>query len=364
MSKTPQKNPVTLADIAASAGVSKATVSNVFSHPERVRQALRERVEATADSLGYAGPDPKGRLLNSGKVNAIGYVPTGAYGICAAFSSEYVRDLLHGVSLVCEETGASLTLVSTTGAAITPAAAIRGAIVDGLILGSLEEAEFIETARRRNMPLVLMDEDGGSDISSVRIDDRGGARLATEHLLELGHRRFVVMTVLRQQDQSARFHAPTGSPPLMPGAYPIEVERLAGVGDALSAKGLSIDNVPIVESGAGPGNAVGSAREGASVLFDNVTDATAVLALSDALALAALDEASRRGIDVPNDLSVVGFDDVPEAAPARPPLTTIAQPTEEKGRVAARLLFEGGPPRQVVLPVSLVVRSSTAPPRA
>jgi len=358
------KSPVTMLDVANAAGVSKASVSNVLNHPERVRPGLRKRIEAAAQSLGYSGPDPKGRLLSSGKVNAIGFVPSGAYGICAAFSSAYMRDLLHGVSQVCEDYGASLTLVSTTGAVVSSSAAIRGAIVDGFILGSIEEAEFAETARRRNLPFVLMDEDGGSDASSVRIDDRGGARQATEHLIELGHRRFVVMTILRREDRAAQVHVPTGSPPRFLAAYPIEVQRLKGVADALSELGISINDVPIVESGAGPGTSIGSAREGAALLFDNLGDATAIVALADALALAALDEASRRGIDVPNDLSVVGFDDVPEAALARPPLTTIAQPTEEKGRVAARLLFEGGPPRQVVLPVSLVVRSSTAPPRA
>ena len=99
------------------------------------------------------------------------------------------------------------------------------------------------------------------------------------------------------------------------------------------------------------------------MLLDNAPEATAVIALGDTQELAVLSEARRRGIIVPRDLSVVGFDDPPEAARTDPPLTTIVQPTIEKGRVAARILFEGGPPRQVVLPVKLVVRSSTAPPR-
>jgi DNA-binding LacI/PurR family transcriptional regulator len=100
------------------------------------------------------------------------------------------------------------------------------------------------------------------------------------------------------------------------------------------------------------------------MLLDNAPDVTAVLAMADPQALGVLSEARQRGIDVPRDLSVVGFDDLPEAAFADPPLTTIATPTIEKGRAAASILFEGGPPRQVVLPVELVVRASTAPPRA
>ena len=354
------KDAVTLRDVANAARVSKATVSNVFSRPERVRPELRARIEAVASELGYAGPDPKGRLLSSGKFNAIGFLPAGAYGICGAFSSDYVRDFLHGVSEVCEEHGASLTLVS--GMDDKRAAGIKNALVDGFILGSEEDAALVATAERRGVPIVLMDEGGGPDVSSVRIAEADGARQATQHLLDLGHRRFTIMTVLRQQDRAAVFHAPTGSRRKLVAAYSAELERLAGVAEALAAAGVSINDVPIVESGADRGASVGSATEGASLLLDKVAGATAVIALADSLALAMLKEAHRRGIDVPKELSVVGFDDAPNAASSNPPLTTVAQPTEEKGRVAARLLLENGPPRQVVLPVELRIRSSTAPP--
>lgn len=98
------------------------------------------------------------------------------------------------------------------------------------------------------------------------------------------------------------------------------------------------------------------------MLLDQAADATAILAMSDKQALAILAEAHRHGVGVPGDLSVVGFDDAPDAAGCG--LTTVAQPTRCKGRIAARMLFEDGPPRHEILPVKLVVRTSTASPRA
>ena len=123
---------------------------------------------------------------------------------------------------------------------------------------------------------------------------------------------------------------------------------------------MSIADVPIVEFHLVSPNV----EEGARTLLDSCPDATAILAMSDRQAGAILAEAKRRNIDVPKDLSVVGFDDAENAALADPALTTIAQPIVEKGRIAARVLFEGAPPGQVVLPTQLVVRASTAPPRA
>src|SRR3954452_24301641 len=103
---------VTLLDVARAANVSKTTVSNVFSWPERVRPALRERVEAVARELHYSGPDPKGRMLSSGKVNAIGVVPIGNFGITLFFTHEYENAFLAGVAHICEERGVGLSLVS------------------------------------------------------------------------------------------------------------------------------------------------------------------------------------------------------------------------------------------------------------
>ena len=356
--------PVKLTDVAKAAGISKATASNVFSWPERVRPELRERVLEAARRLGYSGPDPKGRLLSGGKANAIGVVPPGAFGITIAFRHPYMRDFLAGVSDICEEYGAGLYLVS--GIEDQKARGIRNALVDGFILSSIEDVDLIEPAMRSRVRFVVMDVDGGPDISSVRIDDRDAARQAAQHLVDLGHRRFAILSVLRQSGRAPIFHGPAEHRHQLIAGYPNDRDRLSGIAEVLAGVGISINDVPIVEVFGGSADVAsfGGAAEGAAMLLDNAPDATAVLAMGDTQELAILAEARRRNIAVPYDLSVVGFDDPPQLALADPPLTTIVQPTVEKGRAAARILFEGGPPRQVVLPVKLVVRNSTAPPRA
>ena len=106
---------VKLVDVAERARVSRGTASNVFTHPELVSEALRERVLKAAAELGYGGPNPTGRLLRLGKVNAIGVTPPGSYGVSVAFSNPYFREFMTGVSEICDERGASITIVSGVG---------------------------------------------------------------------------------------------------------------------------------------------------------------------------------------------------------------------------------------------------------
>ncbi len=349
---------VTLSDVAAAARVSKSTASNAFSRPERVRPALRARVAEAAKALGYAGPDPRGRLLSSGKVHAIGVVPPSAFGISLFFKDPYTIEFLAGVTEVCEAEGVGLSLVS--GREDQQAWGITSAVVDGFILNSSEQIEFIAPAKRARFPVVVMSDSAPSDVSSVSITGADGAAQVTEHLLALGHRRFVIAVPLRE------FRAPVFHPPGRDRVLvaPIDVpDRIAGIAAALNAAGLSLDDMPIMEMCSTP-EEVAAFGSGIATLLGSAPDATALIALNDKVALAVLKYAREQGLSLPRDLSVVGFDDVAEAARADPPLTTVAQPTFEIGRTAARLLLEGGPPRHVVLPVKLMVRGSTAPPRA
>ena len=350
---------VTLLDVAKAAKVSKTTVSNVFSFPKRVRPAVRERVEAAARELGYAGPDPKGRMLSSGKVNAIGVVPFGRFGIDQFFKNSYQRDFLAGVAEACGERGVGLSLVS--GRDDQEAWGIRSALVDGFIFTSVDQIGLLGDGRHRRLPFVVMDLHDAPDIHSVVTENRDGGRQAMRHLIALGHRRFVIVSALYSLRPPV-FHPPSKAERRLVDSGPPLLDKLAGVADALAAAGMSIDDVPIAETCATPEEkrAFGS---GAALLLDNAPDATAVIAFKDNIALSVIEEARQRGLDVPRDLSVVGFDDIPEAALAEPPLTTIHVSAAENGRSAARLLLQGGPPQQVVTPVTLVVRGSTAPPR-
>ena len=350
------KETVTLLDVASAAGVSKATASNVFSRPERVRAPLRQRVEDAARELGYTGPDPRGRLLSSGKVNAIGIVPPAAFGISLFFKSSYSQHFLAGIADVCEQYGVGLSLVS--GREDEAAWGIKTALVDGFILNSMSQVAFVAPARRNQTRIVVVNPDATPDVGAVLIADREGMRRATEHLLALGHRRFVIGTPLND------FRAPLVHPPgkgrMLASPISTFSERLAGIADAFATAGLSTDAMPIVE-------ACGTAAEeaafgnGADLLLDNLGDATAVIAINDSLAISVVGKAKKRGIKVPHDLSVVGFDGVPEGALCDPPVTTVVQPIYEVGATAARLLLEGGKARHVTLPVELLIRGSTGP---
>ncbi|PZV39724.1 LacI family DNA-binding transcriptional regulator [Mesorhizobium kowhaii] len=350
------RRAVTLLDVARAANVSKTTVSNVFSWPERVRPALRARIEAVARELHYAGPDPKGRMLSSGKVNAIGVVPIGNFGITLFFTHEYGNAFLGGVAHTCEERGVGLSLVSGRANEW----GINDALVDGFIFESAEQIDLIEPARRRRLPVVVSGV-AGPDITSITIENRKGAREVTRHLLELGHRRFVIASVMWQFVPPV-FHPPTGAPRQFVAVGPPILERMAGVADALAEFGLSFDDMPVME-GCGTPEEEAAFGNGPGMALDLAPEATAVIALNDGVALNIIEQAKKRGLSVPRDLSVVGFDDVAGAARSEPPLTTVHHSAFENGRLAASLLLDGGPPRHVVMPVKLVVRASTAPPR-
>jgi DNA-binding LacI/PurR family transcriptional regulator len=343
----------TLDDVGRAAGVSRGTVSNVFNRPELVRPELRERVEAAARALGYGGPDPKGRLLKEGKFNAIGFMPPGAYAMAEMVRSPYGRELLLGAALACDAAGATLSLVNGTDD--TRMASIRGALVDGFILGHAVDIDLVTSAKRRRLPFVILESGAGPDVNSIKIDGRSGALAVIRHLTALGHRKFAILSI-RRAAGPAIVHMPGETNRALTTGFALDHERLDGFSEALTEAGLSLQDMPIIET------TPGDPKAGATV-FDNCTEATAIVTMSDWQAITVLDEAIRRGIDVPGHVSVTGFDGTAESARTTPPLTTVAQDIVGKGRLAAEMVLANGPPRQVVLPVELVVRGSTAGPR-
>jgi DNA-binding LacI/PurR family transcriptional regulator len=285
---------VTLNTIADAVGVSRTTVSNAYNRPDQLAPELRDRILGTARRLGYSGPDPAARRLRSGRRDAVGLLLSG--GLSHAFTDPAAAVLLSGIAQATESAGLAMLVVPERGNGV------RDAVVDAFCLYALaEDHPSVAAARVRGLPLVVIDAPRLQGHAFVASEDRLGARLAAEHLLGLGHRRFALLTDGRHG------------------------ERLAGYRDALAPGGAEWVEAPRFEPGP-----------------------TAVLAVTDQLALGVLEAA---------EVSVVGFGDIPAAAPAG--LTTVRQPLFEKGEIAGRLLSEGGAD-EVILPVELVVRGSTS----
>lgn len=343
-----------LSDVAAAAGVSKATASNVFNRPERVREEVRLRVQEVARRIGYAGPDPKGRLLSAGRVNAIG-VATGE-PLAYFFDDPYARTMMKGIAEICGANGIGVSLISATEDEV--AWSIRTALVDGLILFCLEGAErLVASSRARRLPFVALDlGDGDGSVPAVGIDDVAGSRLAAQHLVDLGHRRFAILAMEFAEDGAS---GPANARRVAAATYAPSRDRVTGAFDVLSAAGIDTADVPIFETTSDPAT-VAAALD---ALYSAPSPPTALLAQSDRIAMTALDWLAARGIAVPGAVSIVGFDGVPEGEATTPPLTTVRQPIAEIGRRAVEILLDPGDTiRRETLATDLVVRASTATP--
>jgi DNA-binding LacI/PurR family transcriptional regulator len=358
MGRISSQKAAKLSDVAEAAGVSKATASNVFNRPELVREEVRQRVLAAAKSIGYRGPDPKGRMLSAGKVNAIGVVTMEP--LAYFFDDPFARVLMRGITDACDASGVGVSLISSANEERL-AWNIRSAVVDGLILVCLAGTDqLIAPSRDRRLPFVALDfGEADETMSVVGIDDVEGSRLAARHLAELGHRRFAVLTMEFATDgavgraTSERVNAATGT-------YAMSRNRVTGYFEALKAFEIDTGEVPIYETLSDEATVWAAMEE----IFAAPAPPTAILAQSDRIAFFALDWLKARGLSVPGDVSVVGFDGVPESATSDPPLTTVQQPIAEIGRRAVRAILDhGGEIWREKLDVQLVVRGSTAPPR-
>jgi DNA-binding LacI/PurR family transcriptional regulator len=347
---------IKLRDVAKASGVSQGTASNVFSKPELVRGEVREHVLKIAKELGYAGPSVTGRLLRQGKVNAVGVAAIEP--LSYFFQDLWARDLLSKISEICDAQGAGLALVSALSHERLDWN-IQSAVVDGFILLCVEGGErLVEITRQRQLPFVAL-AIGADDqsIPAIGVDNVGGARACAEHLVALGHRRFAILST--QLDDT---HAgPVSVADMLAARYSTSRDRAIGYWQALEAAGIDRAAVPLGETQESQESTFACME----VLFSGTERPTAILAMSDKIAMHAVDWLFRHGMSVPGDVSVVGFDGVPEGAVATPKLTTLEQPMAEIARraVAAALGSEPVEGRHV-LPGRLVVRESTAPPRS
>jgi DNA-binding LacI/PurR family transcriptional regulator len=337
--------PVTMITVAEALGVSRTTVSNAYNRPDQISPALRERVLATARTLGYAGPDPMAGGLRRGRVGAIGLLEK---SLRAALSDPASLLMMSGVGEACDEAGVALVLIPRRSDSDSAHDIVRSAVVDGFIA----HCDALDDERRtivddRRLPIVILDGRPAPHDPVVGIDEEAGAEAAARHLLELGHRRLAVI----------RFQ------PLTPGTInTVAARRLDGYQRAMRAHGVDPASAPVVEGFAYDHTEMTAI---ARRLLDRPDRPTGVLAMSDEMAACVVAAARGLGLRVPADVSVVGFDDTVTARSCDPPLTTVSQPHAAKGAAAVRMLLAGGDgPREIAFPVELVVRSSTAPPPA
>ena len=340
-------NRVTLKTIAERVGVSRTTVSNAYNRPDQLAPELRDRILRTARELGYAGPDPAARRLRSGRRDAVGLLV--AEALSYTFTDPASVLLLQGIARATEDAGLALLVVPERGG-------VADAVVDAFCLYSLPAGHpNVAAVQERGVPLVVVDEPRLDGHAFVGVEDRRGAALAAEHLLALGHRRFALLSDPTRLDGYA---GPLTREREAAAPSVVFAERLGGYRDALVAAGIDWESVPRFEL---PANLPEHGLEGALMALASDPRPTALIAATDQLALGAIEAALESGLRVPEDLSIVGFDDIPGAAWARPALTTVRQPLLHKGEVAGRLLVAGAEPREVILPVELVVRGSTGP---
>ena len=343
------------------------TVSNAYNRPDQLSEATRARILQIAGELGYPGPDPAGRSLRRRRAGTVGVLLTER--LPYAFADPGLVSFLHGVAAELGDAGHALLLLPTEG---NPEhALVRNAIVDGFIVASLARDDpAVADVVSRRLPIVTWGNLRLPGSPQIGIDNARAARAAANHLLGLGHHQFGVVA-FGADKTAATQELPVDDDALgaleavdVPGTYLAMRLRVVGFLRALADAGVDPSEVTVLDAG---GNSrIAGERAAARLLTDDgSTRPTAIFAVTDVLALGVLQAAKARGLDVPADLSVIGFDGIEEAARSSPPLTTVSQGLFEQGRSAARAVLGAvaDEPVKVPRPVAeLVVRASTAPP--
>jgi DNA-binding LacI/PurR family transcriptional regulator len=366
MSRGPApRRRATLASLAAELKVSRTTISNAYNRPDQLSADLRDRVLATAKRLGYAGPDPVARSLRTRRAGAVGLILTEPLQF--SFSDPAAVDFVAGLAESCDEAGQGLLLVAAgpNRSVSDGTAAVLAAGVDGFVVYSTSDDDpYLPVLAQRALPLVVVDQPKDlPDTSRVGIDDRAAMRAMAEHVVGLGHREIGLLTMRLGRDWTHGDASAVVADPDRVNSphFHVQRERINGVHDAMRDAGLDPDALTVVESYEHRPTSGGAAAEVALEVNPRIT---ALMCTADVLALSAMDHLRARGIYVQGQMTVTGFDGVPDAL-ARG-LTTVTQSSIEKGRRAGHLLHN--PPRSGLPVVELldteVIRGRTSGPPA
>ncbi|MBR0559230.1 LacI family DNA-binding transcriptional regulator [Neokomagataea anthophila] len=348
------RRKVTLKDVAARLNVSHTTVSNAYIRPNQLSSTLRERIFAVAQELGYTGPDPAAKQLATGRAGAIGFLFSEE--LPYAFTDPAIVSVLQGVAESCTRRNSDLALISAGDNLRDNEAPVSlgHAAVDGYILYSMApDNRCAIMAQQRNVPLIVIDQPRLDNISFVGIDDCAAAAQAAQKLLDLGHRRFGILSLKTAHDNYCGPLTPKRRANI---AHSTIAMRLEGYLSTLQKAGIEPNHVPCWEI---PVNSEAAGAEGAHYLLQSSSRPTAILAMSDRIAIGAMRAVRSTGLNIPQDLSVFGFDDIPAAETAG--LSTIRQPHTQKGIEAARLLLLKEARQNVILDTQVIQRDSTGP---
>jgi LacI family transcriptional regulator len=333
---------VTIVDVAREAGVSYTTVSRVLNDKGNVKPETRERVLTAMTRLGYV-VDQRARSLAGGRSQVIGL-------LVHDVGTSYIGEIIRGIDAELASAQYDLLLYTTHRRKTKESAHVitltRG-MADGLLLVlPRDPGAYLEILRQLRFPHALVDHRGGDEKApAVAAANWRGAYKATEYLIELKHRRIGFITGAMDQICAQ--------------------DRLAGYKTALTDHGIAFDPELVYEGDFFQPQGYA----GASALLELPHPPTAIFASNDVSAFGVMEAVREHGLRIPDDVSVLGFDDIPQAAHVHPPLTTVRQPLEEMGRTATRMLLEHikDPlrlPERVELPTKLVLRQSCCPAKS
>jgi len=334
----------TIKDIADKAGVSKTSVSYAFNYPERLPKETVQKILDVAKELRYI-PNPIARSMISGRVGAIGILLP--MPIPEIIPNPFMSEFLFGVSEVCASLGFSIMLIPPYEGSMEQA--IGKAMVDGfLTLGVEKNTEVMNILERRNVPYLMVDSEPIEGVPAVNIDDYQGAKDAMNYILEKGHRNIVIVGI--KSESNRRYQEYVGT----------LKTRIDGYLEALNKFNIRIDSnqVKLTECE--------TTLESGKMMFNKIWESdikpTAIVAMCDISAIGIMTAAQESGIVIPNDLSIIGFDDISCASFVSPKLTTIRQPIYVKGELAVNTLIKCINGKKDishhVLPTKLIIRES------
>jgi LacI family transcriptional regulator len=333
---------ITIFEVASQAGVSNGTVSRVLNNDPHVKLETRERVIQTIQDLGYV-VNRQARSLAGGRTQIIGI-------LVPDLGTGYIGEIIQGIDSELQLAGYDLMLYTTHRTPFLEknyVANLTQGMVDGLILVLPKNPEdYIDLLNAHHFPFVLVDHQGsGHNCPAVGATNWQGAYHATEYLINLGHTRIGFIT--GSMDMGAA------------------VDRLEGYKAALWASHIAFRANLVRESTFHQLDGYNSAME----LLNQEDPPTAIFASNDVMALGVMDAVRERGQRIPEDISVVGFDDIPQASIVHPALTTVRQPLKNMGSIATQMLLDllknpDASKKRIELPTGLVVRDSCKPPHS